>query len=218
MILPTQGNPIDKHVQDAIDQRVKALKERAGGTSENLQAINYYFTNRTPWVRMVSSVDTAEHGSQLAKDNVLGMIQDTNDSRMPSGTEISEEFGIRPKAGITNMQVTSLGAFGALRDITITFTCFSKEQLDTYEKLFMRPGASVLIEWGHSLYLTEQGDSIKVNQMGPGYQKMFDGNKKTIIDVYKDIQALRKIYNYEYDGAFGLIKNFSWNFEGAGPT
>lgn len=218
MILPTQGNPIDKSVRDAIDLRVKALKERAQGTSENLQAINYYFNSRTPWIKMTSSVDTAEHGSQLAADNILGTIQDTNDVKAPSGTELSKDFGIRPKAGITSMQVTSLGRFGALRDITISFTCFSREQLDKYEKLFMRPGASVLVEWGHSLYLAEDGTSIKVNQMGPGYQKMFDGNAKTIAGVYKDIKEIRKKYNYEYDAAFGLVKNFSWTFEGAGPT
>ena len=218
MILPTQGNPIDQKVREAIDLRVRALKERAAGTSENLQAINYYFNSRTPWIRMISSVDTIEDGAQLAKDNVLGMIQDDNDTRLPSGTEISKDFGVRPKAGIKSMQVTSLGRFGALRDITINFTCFSKEQLDKYEKLFMRPGASVLVEWGHSLYLTEDGDSIKVNQMGPGYQKMFDGNAKTITGVYEDVKALRERYNFEYDAAFGLIKNFEWTFDGAGPT
>lgn len=218
MILPTQGNPIDQRVRDAIDLRVKALKERAAGTSENLQAINYYLNSRTPWVRMISSIDTAEQGSQLAKDNILGMIQDTDNSRLPSGTEISKDFGVRPKAGIKSMQVTSLGRFGALRDITINFTCFSKEQLDKYEKLFMRPGASVLIEWGHSLYLSEDGDTIKVNQMGPGYQKMFDGTRKTILGVYEEIKRLRERYNYEYDAAFGLIKNFEWTFDGTGPT
>jgi len=218
MILPTQGNPIDKRVREAIDLRVKALKERAAGTSENLQAINYYLNSRTPWIRMISSVDTADQGSQLAQDNVLGMIQDTDNERLPSGTELSKDFGVRPKAGIKSMQVTSLGRFGALRDITVNFTCFSREQLDKYEKLFMRPGASILVEWGHSLYLTETGDTIKVNQMGPGYQKMFDGSRKTILGVYEDIKKLRDRYNYEYDAAFGLIKNFEWTFDGTGPT
>ena len=218
MIVPTQGNPISEDVQKAIDLRTKALKHRAEGTSENLQAINYYFNNRTPWVRMISSVDTVEQGSKLAEENVLGIINDNNDSRLPSGTEISKDFGVRPKAGITDVQVTSLGRFGALRDITVNFKCFSKDQLDTYEKLFMRPGSSVLIEWGHSLYLAEQGDSIKVHPMGPGYQKMFDGTRKTIRSVYADIKKLRHRYNYEYDAAFGIVKNFSWSFEGAGPT
>ena len=228
MNLSTQGVPFSKEVEDAINLRTRALRERAEGNSDNLQKINYYFTNRTPWVRMISSVDVtssdadtpksqAKFDANLAKNNILGFIQDSNDLRLPSGTEISEKYGVRPKAGITSLQVTSLGRFGALRDITVTFKCFSKEQIDVFEKLFMRPGASVLVEWGHSLFLSEDGDSIQVKEMGPGYQKMFDGQEKTILQVYEDIKALRHRYNYEYDGAFGLIKNFSWNFEGTSP-
>ena len=206
MRTPTQANPIDPKVVAAIDLRTRALRERASGNSDNLQAINYYFTSRTPWVRLISSVDTAAEGAQLAKDNKLGMLYNDNDSRIPSGTELSNTFGVRPKAGITSLQVTSLGRFGALRDLTISFTCFSKEQLEKYEQLFMRPGASMLVEWGHSLYLEEDGDTIQVKQMGPGYSGMFDGSTKTILGVYQQIKEKRDLYNYEYDAAFGLVK------------
>ena len=210
----TQATPLDQSVRDALDRKVTLLKNRVN-SSKSDPAL-YYYTNRTPWIRMVSAVDivgTAEQqelgakGSDLAKDYVL--TSGYEESNLPSGHS-STSLGIRPRPGIQNLHIVSHNQFGSLRTGTVNFQVWSKEDLDACEILYMRPGMSVLLEWGWSLYLSGDNDNLRVNEMGKGYD-IFNTNKTTLIDILADLGERKKEYGHGYDAIFGFVKNFSWS-------
>ena len=219
MSTPTQASAVDPLVQRAIEIRTEALANRAKGVGSNLSEVNYYYNSKTPWIRMTSSANV-DGSSALAQKYILGtLVDDDGKSPLtPSGMEVSSTLGLRPRPHITSMSCFHHGRYGALRDITVEFECFSRDQLDDLEKLFMRPGVSVLVEWGHSLYLKEVGNNLEVRPMGPKYGGMFDGKSKTLLKLNEDLHLLRSKYGYDYDAGFGIIKNFEWTFTGAGPS
>lgn len=215
----TQANPLSEEAQNAVDRKVYLLKKRAqdGGSEE----ATYYFNARTPWIRMSSGVDivgstkkiefgvSGQPDDQLARNFQLTTVSET--TNLPAGHK-NTSLGIRPQPGIENMDVVSHNQFGSLRTATVNFKVWSKEDLDACETLYMRPGMSVLLEWGWSLYLEGEGENIRVEEMGLGLKdEIFDIKNKTLLQVLKKIGDLQKQYGYGYDAIFGFTKNFSWS-------
>jgi hypothetical protein len=135
-------------------------------------------------------------------------------------------FGIRPMPGITEMSLRTLGAYGSLFETTVKFYAWDINQLNELEILFMRPGYSVLLEWGWSQYIdyddnfiqnfTPSGKTNSQLNASNIYPTIF--NETTINpfenlsqdDVYLKLEALRKKYRHNYDGMLGYVKNFNW--------
>jgi len=114
--------------------------------------------------------------------------------------------GIRPMPGIVNVDLKTINAYGSIYEATVKFYAWDTHQLNELEILFMRPGYSVLLEWGWSQYIDNTGKS-----------QVFDGgginpfaSNLTQQKVYDQLEGLRKKHNYNYDGMLGYIKNFSW--------
>jgi hypothetical protein len=135
-------------------------------------------------------------------------------------------FGIRPMPGITEMSLRTLGAYGSLFETTVKFYAWDINQLNELEILFMRPGYSVLLEWGWSQYIDY--DENFVQNFTPSnrrnsnltqtdiYPTIFNGTtinpfeKLSQDDIYLKLEALRKKYRHNYDGMLGYVKNFTW--------
>jgi len=131
------------------------------------------------------------------------------------------QFGLRPMPGITDVRLRTIGAYGSLFETTVNFHAWDTNQLNELEILFMRPGYSVLLEWGWSQYLDYIGtdtkfskDKLNENQIQPS---VFLGqtidpfaNNLTPEIIYEKLEDLRKKYRYNYDGMLGYIKNFNW--------
>ena len=225
----TQANPIEDSVKLAIERKVKLLQER-GNTSQSNQTSDqalFYYTNRTPWIKMTSAVDVVgspersqlniNTASELASKYVL--TSQYNQGSLPAGHTLSEQLGIRPRPGIQNMQITSHNQFGSLRTATVTFQVWSKEDLDACEILYMRPGMSVLLEWGWSLYLDGTIDNITVHEMEGGYDilgKNSTSVPNTLIGILEQLNERKKNYGHDYDAIFGFVKNFGWSLRSDG--
>ena len=69
--------------------------------------------------------------------------------------------GIRPMPGITSMNVKSKNTYGTLREAEVKFSVWSLEDFELMEKLYLRPGFTMLLEWGHSMYIDNNGVLIK---------------------------------------------------------
>lgn len=137
-------------------------------------------------------------------------------------------LGIRPMPGITGVDIKNKGAYGSLRAATVTFQCWDIKQLEDLELLYMRPGYTLLLEWGWSPYL---GNGTEVNNFT-------DGKFTTTID-YTDIinteWTKENLFKRQYaratdgkyydengtevniigyqgntDSMFGFVKNYSW--------
>ena len=128
------------------------------------------------------------------------------------------QLGIRPMPGITSVSLRTKAAYGSLFDTTVNFHAWDTHQLNELEILFMRPGYSVLLEWGWSQYLNYNNDKLK-NQLTRGqlqYQSFLGQTinpfnpSLTQNDIYKQLQDFREEYKHNYDGMLGYIKNFSW--------
>lgn len=124
------------------------------------------------------------------------------------------EVGIRPMPGITGFKIRSKNRFGTIREASLNFTVWTREDLDFAEMLYFRPGYSIIIEWGHTVYVDNDGD-VQTIGLTPNYSEFFRGNVgrdklQEIITAYKERTS------NNYDALVGYIKNFEWSFRSDG--
>ena len=227
--------PFDEKIVLQLDKR----QEIFGKNIRSPQDIAY-LNSKSAWVQLRSSVDIDAPGVLsaygLASDNVLlggsllagniqrkGMIGNINDAgqgiydvktlNKSFNTTDQHLLGIKPMPGINNISIQSKSAYGSLRQATINFQCWDVKQLDVLETLYMRPGYTLLLEWGWYPYIDNEG--TLVNYMDD--DKLFFGRKN--IDIQKYLSELRQnaLDSYgNYDAMFGYIKNYSWKLRNDG--
>jgi uncharacterized protein (TIGR02594 family) len=235
-------------IKDQLSTRQAAMTTR---TPQNLQ----YLNSRNAWIRMSSSVNVykgpasasmedlqneANYDNSLANKYVLqGGILNSGNFRAGLGDfsnaysnvgsdGTSYRLGIRPMPGITGVDIKNKGAYGSLRQATITFQCWDIKQLEDLELLYMRPGYTVLLEWGWSPYLKNgtvgnnyndtnlittvdytdiiNTDWTKENLFKRQYARATDGHYIDENGNKVDIIG----YQGNADSMFGFIKNYSW--------
>ena len=210
-------------IQKQINVRQSAINNR---TPKNLQ----YYNSRASWIRLSSSVNTyngvgdikdgKSYNNNLAKKYILqgGTLNENGSLRSGLGdfskaySNISSDnttayrLGIRPMPGITNVEIRSKGAYGSLREATVNFQCWDIHQLEDLELLYMRPGYTVLLEWGWSLHLKNDG---KLNNIIE-YTDILNQNY-TKEELFKKQYTKSTVDTHgNCDSMFGFIKNYSW--------
>ena len=120
-------------------------------------------------------------------------------------------YGIQPPPGITGVQVDSLNR-GSIRKANITLKAHNKFQFDVLELLYLRLGFTMMLEWGWDRYL--DNDTGKIEQVGNTIieEKWFTSKGISQIEMLRFIQDKRNEYDGNYDGFFGKVSNFTWNF------
>jgi hypothetical protein len=117
----------------------------------------------------------------------------------------TRQFGIRPMPGITSVRLNTVSAYGSLFETNVSFYAWDNHQLNELEILFMRPGYSVLLEWGWSQYISNNNVPTVFNGLTvPAFKNL------TQQDIYDQIEGLRIKHDHNYDGMLGYVKNFSW--------
>ena len=184
------GSPFEDFVKKQIEIRQKSLGQRSNISTENLK----YYTTKTPWLRLASSVDlTGEEGDgsvlsrlidlgidksiitkdELAKKFILqgGTITLNEDKiKLQKGLNYNNDLfngaygwggvserGFVPMPGIEKAQTTYYNN-GALSKAVISVKCYSKTQFTLLDALYLRPGYSLLLEFGWSVFLNNTGD------------------------------------------------------------
>ena len=203
-------------VKDQITARQNAISS-IPRSADSIQ----YFNSRNAWIKMSSAVNVAGDNGDLARKNtLLGGVLSWNGSSygQRAGVGSSNEaystntsggtphrLGIRPMPGITSIQVRSRSAYGSLREVTVNFQCWDIRQLEELELLYMRPGYSVLVEWGWFPYLNNKGNlQTAINKS----DYLFLG--KTKEEIWSELFE-RSSQDGNFDSAYGLIKNYSWS-------
>jgi hypothetical protein len=121
----------------------------------------------------------------------------TYDILSPGGAK--HRLGIRPMPGITAVSVKNKGAYGSLQEATVSFTVWDIRQLEDLELLYMRPGYTVLLEFGW-------------NYTKPSIPQYDILNKSDIVLN----KAFSEVYNLiieskgNYDALLGYVTNYSW--------
>jgi hypothetical protein len=186
-----------------------------------------YQNSRNSWVRMTSSVNV-KGKSDLAESYVLqgGILNDRLDYSLRSGVGTSDKAysntspsgnsynisaragtaGLKPMPGIKSVDIKSKTAYGSLREVTVNFVANNQQQLEDLELLYMRPGYTVLIEWGWAPYLNNKGE---ISNEIPFYDKVLKGGVSRD-QVFSDLFTLSRTHFGNYDAMFGYVKNYSW--------
>ena len=151
-------------------------------------------------------VNTGKTHSPIIKDSE-GYI--TAGDKKDAAYQKYESLGFRPTPGITGVAVKSKGTYGSLREAEISVTVWSLEELEMMQALYLRPGYTLLLEWGHSLQLDSTTKSV--NQADQFYKKFLQDKVKSK-DIETDLKQLVKESDYNYDSMFGYVSNFSWSF------
>ena len=165
-------------------------------------------------------------GTELAKSFVLqgGAVTKTDDSfTAKSGIDFGTNFegaygwggtterGAIPMPGLTGVSVKYINN-GALTKTEVSGKCYSRNQLALIDALYMRPGYTVLLEFGWSSYLDNNGNLQTFdNFSSPALRYLFNSPK----DQYKLISKIKdetKTRFGNYEGVFGKISNFNWKF------
>jgi hypothetical protein len=204
-----------QEIRDQLKTRQEAIYNR---TPKDIQ----YYNARNSWIRMTSSVDVNGDKGALASKNILqggtlnngklrsgiGSANEAYSTRTPGGTA-DNRLGIRLMPGITSIDVKSKSAYGSLREVVVNFNCWDIRQLEDLELLYMRPGYTVLVEWGWLPYLDNKG-SLKNNI--DFTQNDIINKTPTKEDLFKSIyDTAVDDYNGNYDAMFGYVKNYSWS-------
>ena len=198
-------------VKDQLKARQESINDR---TSGHLQ----YFNSRNAWIRMSSAVDVNSDSGALAKKSILQGGTLTSTGALRSGVGSGNEaystttsggqlnrLGIRPMPGITSLDVKSKSAYGSLREATVNFQCWDIRQLEELEQLYMRPGYSVLVEWGWAPYL-DNNKNFQPNVLLPDYLFTKPQTKENLwSELFK-----RASTDGNYDAVYGFVKNYSW--------
>ena len=222
------GDPIDGQVA----KKIQSLQNTFGSKDDGQSRRNYIeLQSAIPWIRMQSGVSLtedlakkygAEGGYDLAKKYVLfglnkriesteGLNRVTYDPNYGNlvGYDYDSQFGFghRPKPGIMDMSIHSHNRFGSLRTAVVRFQCWTRDQIDALEILYMRPGYSVLLEWGHSKILKTDGSSVIDMDLG---LNLYEDGLDTATEIRNRVLKKRTDLHYGYDAILGVIKNFSW--------
>ena len=119
-------------------------------------------------------------------------------------------IGLKPMPGIEKVSIKTVGE-GYLREATINLRANSIEQLNILDALYFRLGYSILLEWGHTAYFTNDDEFIS----NP-YEEIILSKGKNKSDILKEIEKNREESSYNYDAMFGVIENFQWNLRNDG--
>lgn len=209
------GERIKYEVVTQLRKRQEILNKRVERTPEDIT----YLTANAPWIRITSSVDVVDdEGPKNARKYQLfkgiasatGGFTPITDPETSSYSE-STEYGYVPIPGITDFQVSTKGDYGTLRNASFTFVVHSPEDFSKLEQLYLRPGFTILLEWGHSVKVNNDGEVTTDISYYPLDEYT---NSDKIDNISQKILALREKNSYNYDAMFGFIKNFSWSYNG----
>jgi len=235
------GEPFSSWVKIQIEKRQEAL----GKTNIDPNTLKWV-TTKAPWLRLASSVNIDDtivkklnitsdlNGSALAKNFILFGGAANESGNLQSGINFSNnalageygwggigERGFVPMPGITSADVTYYNN-GALAKASVKIKAFSREQFALIDYLYMRPGYSVLLEFGHTVYLDNNGNLQQWDKFqSTPLEKFLAGEKNRtdlvtpLIDQYAIqswINDEKKRYKGNYEGFIGQISKFSWSF------
>ena len=246
------NTPLSQEVIQQLDIRREILSKENSITEQELKFLH----SNTGWIKVSSGVDEIQTEgtpkdplvNKLAKENILfGGVYSTELGikngifSENSSYSFSEQYGYRPMAGITSFSITNLDSFGAVRKATIDFSVNSLEDLSKFERLYLRPGFTVMLEFGHTILAKspEENGPYYIDTNVDYYDNFFDNIEGTKLEITQkqdesteefedrkiqnrnnsrlkkvevEIKRLRKDSGYNYDAMFGRISNFQWSY------
>ncbi len=130
------------------------------------------------------------------------------------GAELESGRGYVPLPGIVNAEF-SFKNDGALSQATINVKAYSQFQFQIIDVLFQRPGYTVLMEFGHSIFLDNDGNTQYAGEGDYATTEPFSLIFKSKQQQYKLASAIQKEKQKwcgNYEANFMRITKFNWKF------
>jgi hypothetical protein len=121
-------------------------------------------------------------------------------------------LGIVPMPGIIDATISTKSAYGSLREAKVKFVAHNKKQLQILEMLYMRPGYTLMLEWGWTPYFIkgDNNDTPSKQNFIKWVSNFFNANTKTQ-DLENQIFENKTESGGNYDALIGYCKNFSYS-------
>ena len=105
---------------------------------------------------------------------------------------------------------------GALQKASVKIKVYSLEQLQIFDVLYFRIGYTMLLEWGHNIWLDNdlENNPNPINErreFATDPFKLFFTEGSSQQDIIKAIQNQRNKENYNYDAMLGKVTNLLGN-------
>jgi len=120
------------------------------------------------------------------------------------------EFGLTPMPGITSAD-TKFRNRGSIREGTVNIKAYNRTQLEIIDLLYLRLGFPMLLEWGHSVIVDENGN-INTKPDFSISKEFLSLKYNTDNEVLAALETQRKKSAGNYDGMYGRVVNFDWSF------
>tara|TARA_R110000764_G_scaffold178254_1_gene264412 strand:- start:429 stop:3707 length:3279 start_codon:yes stop_codon:yes gene_type:complete len=135
-----------------------------------------------------------------------------------NASQINSQEGYIPPPGVTKVDF-DYKSDGALAFATISIKAFSATQFSLIDILYMRPGYTCLLEFGHSMYYNNKKELVNLDtsNTAPFEYLFLDRSKATTPSVTyegmsKTILKEKEKHDGNYEAFFARISKFSWKF------
>ncbi len=185
---------------DLLKKNDNSLITDANITTGKDLAINYVLFN---------GLSNFEGKKPLQRSGVKNLSNNPNPVYGVGGTK----FGYSPMPGITDMEFRCLNR-GSIKKATLNIKAHNREQFDIIDVLYLRLGYTVFIEWGWNKYYDSSGSLQPMEDTlidSEWFNDKYD--KSDYSEWLPKIEKRREETGGNYDGAFGTISNFSWDFQ-----
>ena len=201
------GNIIGEGFNQTIHDQV--YKRQAIFGSVNKNGYQKYLNGRTPFIKLTSSVNIdgdiqsklklygvdAQTGNGLAKDYVLfgGVsIGDSIRKGFSQTYSIGQSQGYRPMPGIISADIKYRNR-GSVRETTVNIKAYNKTQFNIIDLLYLRLGYTVLLEWGHTVYINNTGVVKNITEQDTLTSQFVNGGFKNQVEVQNAIKENKNL-------------------------
>lgn len=148
-----------------------------------------------------------------------GLINTYTDSMLANasyGFDSTATYGLTPLPGITSFNIKPKNN-GSIVEGEIKIKCYNIQQFDHIESLYLRLGYTLLLEWGHTIYYTNNGtlETQITDNTDSVLRQFIKGEKGTDPDpqshILKEISKAREKASGNYDAILGRVTNFDWS-------
>ena len=232
------GEGFDPKILGQIDARQKVIASGYLNNNPRTSEFITYATSTTSYLRLMSSTSIENiqtlnspyikslnlTGNTLAKEAILfggvqsyqgplkGGILDTNSTDPLNNFAYGwggTQFGLRPMPGIISANIKTEN-IGSLKTSIINIKAYTQAQFEIIDALYLRLGFYVLLEWGHTRHINNDGELVKEV---PSLQNEFFSDGASVDGLLASIVQKRYSSFGNYDAILGKVVNFDWTFE-----
>jgi hypothetical protein len=156
-----------------------------------------------------------QRGTYSDANNVWDYIKGTyNVSARTTDNKNTGKYGLSPMPGIIGAEIKSLNR-GSIKRAEVTIKCYTPDQFQIIDLIYLRLGYTMFLEWGWAPYLDNSG------KLQANYTTLIESENGFFSDKWKDksysaflpaIEAYRKGKDGNYDGLLCKVVNFNWTF------